>query len=150
MSTEEKIPTPTPTATAKPRRPRPPNAAPPFQKGEERARAAGRKGAQARKEKLALFKSLRDAALALKDIPAKGRGFSQMSNGVATIAAMYEASQRGDAKAANFLAKLMGEMVERVETTNTPILLDDIPPTETTNPNTPTAPAAPTPPTPTE
>lgn len=111
----------------KPRRPRPPNAAPPFQKGEERTREAGRKGAQARKEKLALFKSLRDAALALKDIPAKGRGFSQMSNGVATIMAMYEASQRGDAKAANFLAKLMGEMVERVETTNTPVLVDDVP-----------------------
>ncbi len=148
MSTEEKTttptPTPTPTATTKPCRPRPPNAAPPFQKGEERTRAAGRKGAQARKEKLALFKSLRDAALALKDIPAKGRGFSQMSNGVATIAAMYEASQRGDAKAANFLAKLMGEMVERVETTNTPILLDDIPTTD------PTASAAPTPPAPTE
>ena len=71
---------------------------------------------------------MREAAEALRDIPTKHyKLYPDMSNGVATVMAMYEAAQMGDSKAATFLANLMGEMVEKVEAVNLPVLRDDIP-----------------------
>lgn len=107
---------------------RPKNSAPPFKKGDARAREAALKSHAVRREKFARFKSLREAALALRDIPAQNaKDWPNMSNGVAAIAAMYAAAQRGDARAAHFLAQLQGEMVEKVEAKNVPVLVDDIP-----------------------
>lgn len=107
---------------------RPKTAAPNFKAGEKRTIEAAHKGGQARKEQIARFKSLREAAEALRDIPTKHyKLYPDMSNGVATVMAMYEAAQMGDSKAATFLANLMGEMVEKVEAVNLPVLRDDIP-----------------------
>ena len=107
---------------------RPKTAAPNFKTGEKRTIDAAHKGGQARKGQLASFKSLREAAEALRDVRSRDvKRFPDMSNGVATIMAMYDAAQSGDARAANFLANLMGEMVEKVESVNLPVLRDDIP-----------------------
>lgn len=111
---------------------RPAKMAPPFAKGDARTLECARKGAalggKARAEQLARFKSLREAAEALRDVQCLNpKKFPNTSNGVATIMAMYAASQAGDSKAANFLANLMGEMVEKVDVQNLPVLRDDIP-----------------------
>lgn len=107
---------------------RPKTAAPPFAKGEKRTLDAARKGGQAIKAKIARFKSLREAAEALRDIPAfMAKDYPDMSNGVAAVAAMYRRAQEGDPKAAAFLADLMGEMVEKVEVGALPTLVDDVP-----------------------
>lgn len=100
----------------------------PFVKGEERTMACAKKGGQARREQCARFRSLKEAAIALRDIPAQDqKTFPGMSNGVAAIVSMYEAAQAGNPKAATFLASLLGEMVEKVDVQNLPIIRDDIP-----------------------
>ena len=107
---------------------RPKSAAPPFAKGEKRTIDAAHKGGQARKERCARFRSLREAAEALRDIPAfMAKDYPEMSNGVAAIAAMYRRAQEGDPKAAAFLANLMGEMAQRIEVEELPTIVDDVP-----------------------
>ena len=97
----------------------------PFAKGDARTLAASAKGVKVRKELCARFKSLREAAIALRDLPS--RFDPSMSNGVAAVAAMYEAAQAGNPKAATFLAQLQGEMVEKIDMKTLPVIRDDIP-----------------------
>ena len=100
----------------------------PFIKGDARTKLVSAMGVKARKEQLARFKSLREAAIALRDIPAKDqKTFPGMSNGVAAVITMYESAQAGNPKAATFLAQLMGEMVEKLDVQNLPIIRDDVP-----------------------
>lgn len=97
----------------------------PFKKGEARTLAAAKKGAQAMKDRCARFKTLREAAIALKDLPSNN--WPEMSNGVAAVFGIYKAASEGDAKALRVLAELQGELVEKVKVENVPILQDDIP-----------------------
>jgi len=104
---------------------RPENAHPPFRKGDPETIALARKAHAKRLENIARFKSLRDAAEALRDIPSSE--WPNMSNGVAAVMGVYKAASDGDAKSLNVLAQLMGEMVEKVDVQNLPIIRDDIP-----------------------
>lgn len=106
---------------------RPKTAAPNFRAGEKRTHDAAVRGGQARKEQFARFRSLREAAEALRDIPAfMQKAWPEMSNGVAAVAAMYREAQGGNPRAAAFLADLMGEMAQRVEVAEVPHLVDDV------------------------
>lgn len=96
-----------------------------FVKGEQRTYDAAHKGGQARKAQFARYKSLREAAMALRDLPSQGD--ANLSNGVAAVAAMYLGAQCGDPKAFHELTALMGELVEKVDVQNLPIIRDDIP-----------------------
>lgn len=107
---------------------RPKTAAPNFKKGEKRTIDAAHKGGQARKEQFAKYKSLREAAEALRDIPAfDAKKFPGMSNGVAMVKAMMQASQKGNPKAFVAVANLLGEMTQKVEVTELPTIVDDVP-----------------------
>jgi len=107
---------------------RPKTAAPNFKKGEKRTIDAAIKGGQARKEQFARFKTLREAAEALRDVQARDvKAFPNTSNGVALVMAQYAQAQQGDAKAASFLANLMGEMTQKLEVSELPTLVDDVP-----------------------
>lgn len=97
----------------------------PFKKGDPRTLAAAKKGAQAMKDKCARFKTLREAAEALRDLPANN--WPEMSNGVAAVFGVYKAASEGDARALKVLAELQGELVEKLQVENVPILQDDIP-----------------------
>jgi len=99
-----------------------------FVKGEKRTIDAAHKGGQARKEQFARFKTLREAAEALRDIPAfNAKEYPNMTNGVAVVAAMMKEAQDRNPKAATFLANLMGEMTQKVELKELPTLVDDVP-----------------------
>ena len=104
---------------------RPKTAAPNFKKGEKRTLEAAHKGGQARKEQFARFKSLREAAEALRDIPSKN--WPQMSNGVAAVLGVYNSASDGEAKALKVLAELMGEMTHKIEVKDLPTIVDDVP-----------------------
>ena len=107
---------------------RPKTAAPNFKKGEKRTLDAAHKGGQARKEQFARFKSLREAAVALRDIPANDqKTFPEMSNGVAAVLSMYEGAQAGNPKAFHELAAILGENVQKLEIGEMPTLVDDVP-----------------------
>lgn len=107
---------------------RPKTAAPNFKKGEKRTLDAAKKGGQARKEQFARFKSLREAAEALRDVQARDvKSYPNTSNGVALVMAQYEQAQMGNPKAATFLANLLGEMTQKVEVAKLPTIVDDVP-----------------------
>ena len=107
---------------------RPKTAAPNFKKGEKRTHEAAVKGGQARKEQIARFKTLREAAEALRDVQARdAKKFPNTSNGVALVMSQYEEAQAGNPKAATFLANLLGEMTQKVEMTELPTIVDDVP-----------------------
>lgn len=108
-----------------------------FAAGDPRTAEAARRGGIARAEKIARFRSLREAALALRD--ARSEADPAVSNGVAAVLAMYRAASEGDSRCAAFLASLMGEMVERVDVQNLPVIRDDVP----RAPDPPAAPSAP-------
>lgn len=97
----------------------------PFRKGEARTLAAAKKGGQAIREKCARFRTLREAAMALRDLPSDA--WPEMSNGVAAVMGLYRAASAGDARALRVLAELQGELVEKVQVKNVPTLRDDIP-----------------------
>lgn len=96
-----------------------------FAKGDPRTVEAGRKGGRATAEKVARFRSLREAALALRDL--RSASDPELSNGAAVIDAMYRTAASGDSRCAAFLASLMGEMVEKVDVQNLPVIRDDVP-----------------------
>lgn len=96
-----------------------------FAKGDPRTVEAGRKGGRATAEKVARFRSLREAALALRDL--RSAADPALSNGAAVIDAMYRTAASGDSRCAAFLASLMGEMVEKVDVQNLPVIRDDVP-----------------------
>jgi len=107
---------------------RPKTAAPNFKAGEKRTHDAAVKGGQARKEQIARFKTLREAAEALRDIPAfNGKEYPDMSNGVAAVAAMFKEAQDRNPKAFHELANLLGEMTQKVEVAELPTIIDDVP-----------------------
>ena len=107
---------------------RPKTAAPNFKKGEKRTIDAAKKGGQARKEQFARFKTMREAAEALRDIPAfDAKKFPNMTNGVAAVASMFKGAQAGNPKAFHELSLLMGELVEKVQVGELPTLVDDVP-----------------------
>lgn len=107
---------------------RPATAHPNFKKGDPKTIECSRKAVAAHKAQCARFRSLREAAIALRDIPSKHtKAYPDMTNGVAAVMAMYDAAQAGDAKAMKVLAELMGEMVQKVDVQNLPVLRDDIP-----------------------
>jgi len=99
-----------------------------FVKGEKRTIEAAHKGVQARKEKLARFRTLREAAEALRDVQARdAKTFPNTSNGVALVMAQYEKAQSGDPKAASFIANILGEMTQKIEVSELPTIIDDVP-----------------------
>ena len=104
---------------------RPKTAAPNFKKGEERTIAAAKKGGQARREQCARFRSLREAAEALRDLPAEM--WPDTSNGVAAVMAMFREAQGGNPKAFHELAALMGELTQKIEVGELPTIVDDVP-----------------------
>lgn len=104
---------------------RPKSAAPNFKKGEKRTVEAAKKGGAARREKCLRYRTLKEAAEALRDVPSNN--WPEMSNGVAAVFGVYKAASEGDAKALKVLAELQGELVEKLKVENVPILQDDIP-----------------------
>ena len=50
-----------------------------------------------------------------------------MSNGVAMVKAMMQASQKGNPKAFVAVANLLGEMTQKVEVAKLPTIVDDVP-----------------------
>ena len=97
----------------------------PFRVGEARTREMSARGNAAKRAKAARFRSLREAAEALRDLPSASGG--SLSNGVAAVLAMYRAAQDGDSRAFSALANLLGESEVRVDGKNLPILRDDVP-----------------------
>ena len=106
---------------------RPKNARPPFKAGEASTIEAAKKGGQARREKCARFKSLREAAEALRDLPCTVKGMDKFTNGVAAVLSMYEEAARGNPKAFHELAAVMGELEEKISVEQLPTLVDDVP-----------------------
>ncbi len=107
---------------------RPKTARPNFKKGEEAARAAGRKGGEGQRRRWARIRTLRAAAEAIRNMPlldkhGKDTGFTE---GVAATIAMYKAAQAGDSKAYKVLAELMGEMEQTLTLKEIPHLVDDV------------------------
>ena len=106
---------------------RPKGAHPPFKAGDAATIEAAKKGGQAQRERCARFKSLREAAEALRDLPCTVKGMDKFTNGVAAVLAMYEGAASGDPKAFHELAAVLGELKERIEVGQLPTLVDDVP-----------------------
>lgn len=100
----------------------------PFKKGDKRTIEAAKKGGAAKKAKCARFRSLREAAEALRDLPSLN---PESSNGVEAVLAMYRQAQEGNPKAFHELSLLLGEATQKVEVKDLPTLIDDIPRAET-------------------
>jgi hypothetical protein len=100
----------------------------PFKKGDKRTVEAAKKGGAARKAQCARFRSLREAAEALRDLPSLN---PESSNGVEAVLAMYRQAQEGNPKAFHELSLLLGEATQKVEVKDLPTLIDDIPRAET-------------------
>ena len=100
----------------------------PFKKGDKRTIEASKKGGAARKAKCARFRSLREAAEALRDLPSLN---PESSNGVEAVLAMYRQAQEGNPKAFHELSLLLGEATQKVEVNKLPTIIDDIPRAET-------------------
>ncbi len=99
----------------------------PFVKGGCAAdREVQSKGGKACAKARLLRRTMREWALAFRDAPAKSRDDPTLTMGGEVVRRMYANANEGDVRAAEFLAKLQGEMVERVETAEVPKLVDDI------------------------
>ncbi|MGN0851843.1 MAG: hypothetical protein ACI4Q3_00535 [Kiritimatiellia bacterium] len=97
----------------------------PFKKGGcERDRAIQSAGGKACAEKKRLMKTMREWAVIFRDTPMKDDPRLTMGGGVALR--MYHAALEGDVRAAEFLSRLQGEMVEKVQNVEPPKLVDDI------------------------
>ena len=106
---------------------RPKSARPPFKAGEASTIEAAKKGGQARREKCARFRSLREAAEALRDLPCTVKGMDKFTNGVAAVLSMYEQAATGNPKAFHELAAVMGELNEQMSVESLPTLIDNVP-----------------------
>ena len=104
----------------------PPNPQP-FKKGDPRTLAASKKGNDAKRAKIARFKTLREAAEALRDLPCTVKGMDKFSNGVAAVLSMYEQAATGNPKAFHELAAVLGELKEKISVEQLPTLVDDVP-----------------------
>lgn len=96
-----------------------------FKKGEERARAAGRKGALAKHKIDLQKKTFREWLAAMMDERAPGK--QPMTHAQRVIVKLLKAAEAGSVKAAVALFNLSGEMVQKVDVQNLPIIRDDIP-----------------------
>lgn len=96
---------------------------PPFKAGEE-AREMGRRAGIKSGKVRRLKRSMREWALAFRDVADKDNPSLPM--GGAVILRMYHAALKGDVKAAQFLAEIQGEMEERISVKEIPKMIDDI------------------------
>lgn len=97
----------------------------PFKKGGcARDRAIQSAGGKAAGEKKRLMKTMKEWAIIFRDTPMKED--PRLTMGGAVALRMYHEAVNGDVRAAEFLSRLQGEMVEKVETTEVPKLIDDI------------------------
>ena len=105
----------------------------PHKKGDPHAKETGRKGAVASNKRQAQKRSMREWAVLLGDLPIQkgkvkdpkvaadlardpktGKPKANLTMDGAVIAAMYNKAMKGDARAAEYLAKLKGETSEDV------------------------------------
>ena len=94
-----------------------------------------KKGGRSYARKCAIRRSMREWAKVIGDTDAGDAAFGGLTLGGKVVKAQFDAALEGDTKAAEFLAKLTGELTEKTDLRIVPHVIDDIPAPE--SPGTP-------------
>lgn len=87
-----------------------------------------RKGGAAYARKCAERRSMREWAGVIANTASADRDFDGMTLAGKVVKAQFDAALEGDTKAAEFLAKLTGELTEKADLRIVPHVIDDVPP----------------------
>lgn len=85
------------------------------------------KGGRACARKKAILRSMREWARVIAGTAAKDRDFAEMTLGGKVVKAQFDSAIGGDTRAAEFIAKLTGELADGADIRIVPRVLDDVP-----------------------
>lgn len=86
------------------------------------------KGGRAYAKKCALRRTMKEWAKVIAGTASDDNDFRGMTLGGKVVKAQFEAALGGDTKAAEFIARLTGELTEQTDLRIIPRVLDDVPP----------------------